>query len=253
MHEASKLIGKLGTRIDCNPIVSFVDLKVLLVQGMNEPSMNESSMVSEANTTFDDTLATIISPTKEESARATASALSGGGSSLFGSADVLKPAQGRRANESEGVAGGSSLFGSADVLKPAQGRRANESQDVAAKTIVDPRLAATPSTLAPLSSSNALPSLGAGRPTPLGRAGLPSLHQTAPSSLSQGGLPSLHQTAPSSLSQGTQSSRSNIAPLFQNGTKSGFEMCVGPSTLGAGAKTRLESGLKKFTPHCICR
>ena len=226
MHEASKLIGKLGTRIDCNPIVSFVDLKVLLVQGMNEPSMNESSMVSEANTTFDDTLATIISPTKEESARATASALSGGGSSLFGSADVLKPAQ---------------------------GRRANESQDVAAKTIVDPRLAATPSTLAPLSSSNALPSLGAGRPTPLGRAGLPSLHQTAPSSLSQGGLPSLHQTAPSSLSQGTQSSRSNIAPLFQNGTKSGFEMCVGPSTLGAGAKTRLESGLKKFTPHCICR
>ena len=26
-----------------------------------------------------------------------------------------------------------------------------------------------------------------------------------------------------------------------------------PSTLGAGAKTRLESRIKKFTPHCICR
>ena len=30
-------------------------------------------------------------------------------------------------------------------------------------------------------------------------------------------------------------------------------MCFGPSTLGAGAKTRLESRIKKFTPHCICR
>ena len=30
-------------------------------------------------------------------------------------------------------------------------------------------------------------------------------------------------------------------------------MCFGPSTLGAGAKTRLESKMKKFTPHCICR
>ena len=65
----------------------------------------------------------------------------------------------------------------------------------------------------------------------------------------------------------------------QNGAKSGFEMCFGPSTLGAGAKTRLhtpnavtyheqphycrfmighslgrmESRIKKFTPHCICR
>ena len=30
--------------------------------------------------------------------------------------------------------------------------------------------------------------------------------------------------------------------------------CVfGPSTLGAGAKTRLESRIKKFTPHCVCR
>ena len=46
----------------------------------------------------------------------------------------------------------------------------------------------------------------------------------------------------------------NAAPLFcQNGAKSGFEMCFGPSTLGAGAKTRLESRIKKFTPHCVCR
>ena len=30
-------------------------------------------------------------------------------------------------------------------------------------------------------------------------------------------------------------------------------MCFGPSTLGAGAKTRLGSGIKKLTPHCICR
>ena len=30
-------------------------------------------------------------------------------------------------------------------------------------------------------------------------------------------------------------------------------MCFGPSTLGAGAKTRLESRIKKFTPHCVCR
>ena len=30
-------------------------------------------------------------------------------------------------------------------------------------------------------------------------------------------------------------------------------MCFGPSTLGAGAKTRLESRIKKFTPHCIFR
>ena len=35
--------------------------------------------------------------------------------------------------------------------------------------------------------------------------------------------------------------------------KSGFEMCFGPCTLGAGAKTCLESRIKKFTPHCICR
>ena len=39
------------------------------------------------------------------------------------------------------------------------------------------------------------------------------------------------------------------APFFQNGAKSGFEMCFGLSTLGAGAKTRLESRIKEFTPH----
>ena len=43
------------------------------------------------------------------------------------------------------------------------------------------------------------------------------------------------------------------ASFFQNGAKSGFEMCFGPSTLGAGVKTRLESRIKKFTPHCVCR
>ena len=43
------------------------------------------------------------------------------------------------------------------------------------------------------------------------------------------------------------------APFFQNGAKSGFEMCFGPSTLGAGAKTRLESRIMKVTPHCVCR
>ena len=49
---------------------------------------------------------------------------------------------------------------------------------------------------------------------------------------------------------GQSMSHSNITPLFfQNGAKSGFEICFGPSTLGAGAKTRLESRIKKFTPH----
>ena len=69
-------------------------------------------------------------------------------------------------------------------------------------------------------------------------------------------------------------------PSFQNGPKSGFEVCFGrPSTLGAGAETRLhtpkavtyhkqphycrfmighslermESRIKKFKLHCICR
>ena len=40
--------------------------------------------------------------------------------------------------------------------------------------------------------------------------------------------------------------------LFQSGPIAGFEMCFSPSTLGAGAKTRLESRMKEFTPHCIC-
>ena len=30
-------------------------------------------------------------------------------------------------------------------------------------------------------------------------------------------------------------------------------MCFGLSTLGAGAKTRLESRIKELTPHCVCR
>ena len=73
--------------------------------------------------------------------------------------------------------------------------------------------------------------------------------------------------------------RSTSPPFCQNGAKSGFEMCFGPSTLGAGAKTRLhtpkavtyhehphycrlmighslgrmESRIKKFTPHRVCR
>ena len=40
----------------------------------------------------------------------------------------------------------------------------------------------------------------------------------------------------------------------QNGAKSGFELCfdpstLGPGTMGTGAKTRLESSMKKFQPH----
>ena len=42
-----------------------------------------------------------------------------------------------------------------------------------------------------------------------------------------------------------------IPPPFQNGAKSGFEMCFPPSTLGAGCKTRLGSSLKKLPPRCI--
>ena len=30
-------------------------------------------------------------------------------------------------------------------------------------------------------------------------------------------------------------------------------MLSDPGTLGAGAKTRLEPRMKKFTPHCVCR
>ena len=44
-----------------------------------------------------------------------------------------------------------------------------------------------------------------------------------------------------------------LPPFFLNGAKSGFEMCFGPSTLGAGAITRLGSRIKKLTPHWICR
>ena len=45
----------------------------------------------------------------------------------------------------------------------------------------------------------------------------------------------------------------NVPLVCQNGAKSGFKMCFSPSTLGAGAKTRLESRIKKFTPHCVYR
>ena len=41
------------------------------------------------------------------------------------------------------------------------------------------------------------------------------------------------------------------APCCQNGAKSRFEMCFGPSTLGAEAKPCLKSSIKKFTPHCV--
>ena len=52
------------------------------------------------------------------------------------------------------------------------------------------------------------------------------------------------------LHLGQPISNYSIAPLFgRNGAQSGFEMCFGPSTLGAEAKTRLESRIKKFTPH----
>jgi hypothetical protein len=36
-----------------------------------------------------------------------------------------------------------------------------------------------------------------------------------------------------------------------NGATSGLETWFGPVTLGAGGKTRLESSVKKFTPHFI--
>ena len=53
-------------------------------------------------------------------------------------------------------------------------------------------------------------------------------------------------------------SNSNIAPLFvKMACKQNLDLrCVlisDPSTLGAGAKTRLESRIKKFTPQCVCR
>ena len=49
-------------------------------------------------------------------------------------------------------------------------------------------------------------------------------------------------------------SNSYIAPpFFQSSAKSGFQMRFSSSTLGAGAKPRLESRIQKFTPHCVCR
>ena len=51
-------------------------------------------------------------------------------------------------------------------------------------------------------------------------------------------------------------SKSYIAPLFFKMAQNLDLRCVlisDPSTLGAGAKTRLESRIKKFTPHCVCR
>ena len=56
----------------------------------------------------------------------------------------------------------------------------------------------------------------------------------------------------------TPFSISNIAPLlFKMACKQNLDLrCVlisDPGTLGAGAKTRLESRIKKFTPHCIYR
>ena len=48
-------------------------------------------------------------------------------------------------------------------------------------------------------------------------------------------------------------SGSTSSIFFQTGAKSGFGMCFDLSTLGAGAKTRLESRVKKFTPHYVCK
>ena len=44
-------------------------------------------------------------------------------------------------------------------------------------------------------------------------------------------------------------------PLFPKMAQNLDLRCVlvSLSTLGAGAKTRLESRIKKFTPHCVCR
>ena len=59
---------------------------------------------------------------------------------------------------------------------------------------------------------------------------------------------------PAKASQSQSISESYITPPLFFGAQFGFEMCFfGPSTLGAGAKTRLESRIKKFTPHCVCR
>ena len=50
--------------------------------------------------------------------------------------------------------------------------------------------------------------------------------------------------------------KSYIAPSFcKLACKQNLDLrlCFGPSTLGAGANTRLEYINKKWTPHCICR
>ena len=55
---------------------------------------------------------------------------------------------------------------------------------------------------------------------------------------------------------GPSISNSKIAPLFVKMAQNLDLRCVlisDPGTLGAGAKTRLESRIKKFTPHCVCR
>ena len=48
----------------------------------------------------------------------------------------------------------------------------------------------------------------------------------------------------------------NTSPLFSKMAQNLDLRCVlilDPSILCAGAKTRLESRIKKFTPHCVCR
>ena len=55
---------------------------------------------------------------------------------------------------------------------------------------------------------------------------------------------------------GPSISNSKTAPLFVKMAQSLDLRCVlisDPGTFGAGAKTRLESRIKKFTPHCVCR
>ena len=46
-------------------------------------------------------------------------------------------------------------------------------------------------------------------------------------------------------SGGVDLGQSNTNISNQNGATSGFEMCFGPGTQGAGAKTRPESSIKK--------
>ena len=73
--------------------------------------------------------------------------------------------------------------------------------------------------------------------------------------------PHLHQSAAGFGHQGGQSI-SNLqfehrAPFGQMACKQNLDLrCVlisDPGTLGAGAKARLESRIKEFTPHCVCR